>query len=293
MSRLIKGYNYVVFIKHRSVFVYFSLAFIISWGLIGILAGPGNIPINPEESEQLLPLLYVSMLFGPSVAGLLMIGLLEGKNGFRRLISHLIKWRLNTWWYVFALFATPLVSSLILFALSFLNPDFEIGLFNSDDTISLILNGIVAGMMVGIFEELGWTGFVIPRLNLRYNILTSGLLVGVLWGLWHFILFWEKDSFSGVIPILLLLGRLFAWLPPYRILMVWLYNRTESILIIILTHVSLVFTTTVIVPMTLTGKALLTWIITWGVILWISAFVVLIVNRRILLKQSTYSKTLY
>lgn len=273
-------------IKHHSLFIYFFLAFTISWGLIGILAGPGNIPINPEKSRELLPLLYVSMLFGPSVAGLLMIGLSEGKNGFRRLKSHLIKWRVTIWWYVFAIFATPLLAILILSVLSFLNPDFQIGLPDSGNTASLLLNGIIAGIMVGIFEELGWTGFVIPRLTLRYNIFTSGLIVGLLWGLWHFILFWEKDSFFGVLPLLLLLGRLFAWLPPFRIIMVWIYHSTGSLLLTILTHVSLVVTTTVIVPMSLTGKALLTWIITWGVVLWILAGVVLIINRSVLPKQS-------
>ena len=181
------------FIEQHSIAIYFFLAFMISWGLIGFLAGPGNIPIKAEESQDLLPLLYVSMLFGPSVAGLLMTGLSEGKKGFRRLLSRLSKWRLNIWWYVFALFATPVLASLVLFILSLWNPEFHIGLSNSDQMMSLLINGIVTGVVVGIFEEVGWTGFVVPRLSLRYNIITSGLIVGVLWGLWHFILFWQKD----------------------------------------------------------------------------------------------------
>ena len=63
------------FIKQNSIIIYFLFAFLLSWGLVGILAGPGNIPINPEKSQELLPLLYVSMLVGPGLAGLLMIGL--------------------------------------------------------------------------------------------------------------------------------------------------------------------------------------------------------------------------
>ena len=273
------------FFKHHSVTLYFFLAFSISWGLILILAGPGNIPINPEGSEDLLPLLYVSMLFGPGIAGPLMIGLLEGKEGFRRLMARLFRWRVNAGWYIFALFATPLLAYLILFMLSFLSPEFQIGLPGTEQLPGMYINGFVVGLFVGIFEELGWTGFVVPRLSLRYNIFTTGLLVGVLWGLWHFILFWEMDSFIGVFPILVLLGRLFAWLPPFRILMVWIYNRTESLLLVILTHASLVFTTTVIVPMTLTGSALLTWIITWGITLWILVIIIALVKRNFMLNQ--------
>ncbi len=92
--------------------------------------------------------------------------------------------------------------------------------------------GIVTGLMVGFFEELGWTGFAIPRMRLRYGVLATGLIVGLVWGLWHFILFWEEDSFSGILPLVLLLARLFSWLPAYRVLMVWVYDHTESLLVI-------------------------------------------------------------
>ena len=187
------------FIKSQSVIIYFFLTFLISWSLIAIIAGPGNIPIDTDKSQEILPLLYVSMLFGPSVAGVLMIGLLEGKNGFRRLKSRCFTWRVKIWYYIVALFGTPLLATFLLLILSFLFPEFQITFHHSDNMAGLIFSGIMAGIMVGIFEELGWTGFVIPRLALRYNILTCGFIVGVLWGLWHFILFWENDSFYGVL----------------------------------------------------------------------------------------------
>jgi len=267
-------------VKQHSIIIYFLLAFSFSWGLILILAGPGNIPINPEKSQELLPLLYVSMLVGPSIGGLIMIGLIEGKNGYRKLLSSFMKWRVNIWWYVFALFTAPFLAIMILLILSFLNPNFQLGFSNSDNIAVLFINGIIAGIMVGIFEEIGWTGFVIPRLNLKYSILKTGLIVGVLWGLWHFILFWEDDSFFKLLPILILLGRLFAWLPPFRIIMIWVYKSTNSLLLTVLTHASLVFTTTVVVPMNLTGKDLLTWLIIWGVSLWIITLFILKLIRK-------------
>jgi membrane protease YdiL (CAAX protease family) len=269
------------FINNHSLAVYLFLAFVISWGLIIILAGPVNIPIDTAKSKELLPILYVSMLFGPSVAGLLMIGILEGKKGFRRIKSGLLNWRHNISWYILALFATPVLASLILIILSFFSTDFHVGLIESDNVLMMCLNGIIIGIFVGFFEELGWTGFVIPRITLKYNILTSGIFVGVVWGLWHFILFWEVDSFFGVIPLLILLGRLLAWLPPFRVFMVWIYKKTGSLLLTILTHASLVFTTTVIVPMTLTGKSLLVWLITWGITLWILVIIFPIVDRKL------------
>ena len=38
---------------------------------------------------------------------------------------------------------------------------------------------IAAGLSAGLFEELGWTGFAIPRLR-RSGIVATGLMVGVL-----------------------------------------------------------------------------------------------------------------
>jgi membrane protease YdiL (CAAX protease family) len=34
-------------------------------------------------------------------------------------------------------------------------------------------------------EELGWRGFLLPRLQQRFNALISSLTVGVIWALWH------------------------------------------------------------------------------------------------------------
>jgi membrane protease YdiL (CAAX protease family) len=261
----------IAFTKRYPVITYIILVFSISWGLILILAGPGNIPLEQEQSKSLLPLLYVMMLVGPSAAGILLISLVYGKEGFRNLKTRLFRWRVGIHWYFIALLGTPFLSSLILLILSRISPEFNIAILYSEDKTTIILTGLITGIMVGFFEEIGWSGFIVPKLRLRYSIIVTGLIVGFLWGAWHFILFWEVNSFSKTLPLFTLLARLFGWLPPFRVLMVWILDRTGSLLIVILTHASLVFTTTVLVPMTLTGKNLLIWLIVWSLALWIIA----------------------
>ncbi len=152
----------------------------ISWGFVVIWTGPGNIPINVEKSQELLPFLYISMLFGPSVAGIFLTGLFDGKAGFRNLVSRLLKWRINIRWYAVALIATSLLTFLKLLTLSLLSSEFQLDISNSDNLASLLYSGIIAGVMVGIFEEIGWTGFIITRLTQRYSVLANGLIVGLL-----------------------------------------------------------------------------------------------------------------
>jgi membrane protease YdiL (CAAX protease family) len=166
----------------------------------------------------------------------------------------------------------------VLLALSLFSPEFLPGIFTSDDKATLLLTGIIAGLAVGLLEELGWTGFAIPRMRLRYSVLATGLIVGLLWGAWHFTLFWESDSFSGAFPFALLLARLFFWLPAYRVLMVWVYDHTESLLIAILMHASLVATVMIIEP-PLTGDELLIYILGRGAVLWVIVAAVTVSNR--------------
>jgi uncharacterized protein len=133
--------------------------------------------------------------------------------------------------------------------------------------------------MVGIFEELGWTGFAIPRMKLRYGILGTGLIVGVLWGAWHFPpFFWGSGAASGTLPLALFLPvLLFTWLPAYRVLMVWVYDRTESLLVAMLMHVSLVASNVILVPLA-TGVALVTYDLVWAAVLWVVVGAVAVAN---------------
>jgi len=261
------------FIKRHPVPTYFALTFAISWGAILIVVGPGGIPVTTEQLE----VLGLAMLLGPSVAGILLTGLASGRVGLRELLSRLLRWRVGARWYAVALLTAPLSTAAVLLALSLLSPEFLPAIFTSDDKATLLLTGIAAGLMVGFFEELGWTGFAVPQMRLRYGVLTTGLIVGLLWGAWHFILFWESGSFSGALSLALLLGRLFSWLPAYRVLMVWVYDCTGSLLVAILMHVSLVASTVIVEP-PLTGGGLLTYILVRAAVLWVVVAAVAVAN---------------
>ena len=60
--------------------------------------------------------------------------------------------------------------------------------------------------------------------------------------------------------------------------MVWVYDRTESLLLLILMHASLIASTLIVAPPA-TGLALLTWILVWAVVLWVVVAVIVVANR--------------
>jgi membrane protease YdiL (CAAX protease family) len=282
--------TFKAFIKKHAVLTYFVLTLIFTWGCMAIAVYPGGFPITDEQFERTGVLVYMAMLIGPSGASLLLTGLLDGRAGFRELFSRLFKWRVDARWYAVAVLTAPIMITTILLGLSLLSSEFQPAIFTSAERSALVVSSIAAGLAVGLFEELGWTGFAVSRLNRRYGVLNTGLIVGFVWGVWHFPPFWKSDTFSTTIPLVLLLGQLFSWLPPYRILMVWVYDRTESLLVSVLMHASLMAGLSALVPAELSGTSLLIWILTWAVALWIVGGIVALSNNRKLSEQPTQTQ---
>jgi membrane protease YdiL (CAAX protease family) len=241
------------FIKSHPVLSYFVLAFAISWGgILPIIGGVGAIPGTAEQTTKLFPAVYLVTVAGPSLAGLLLTGLTGGWTAFRELGSRLLKWRVGARWYAVALLTTPLTVMATLLSLSLISPEFLPGFLTTSVKASLLQFGFVAvlGLGTGFLEELGWTGFAVPTLlRLRYGVLATGLFVGLLWGAWRFLSnVWASGTSSGVPLVLFMPAILFSFLPPYRVLMVWVYERTGSLLVAMLMHVSLATFTFILTP---------------------------------------------
>lgn len=267
-------------IRRHPLPTYFALTFVISWMGLLLVAGPGGVLGVTAIPEALLPLVYMAMLAGPGVAGLLLTGLVDGRAGFRALRTRLLRWRVRARWYVVALLTAPIVWLVVLFALSLASPAYLPGIVASDEKVSLLLIGIATGLAVGCFEELGWTGFAVPRMRLRHSVLATGLLVGLMWGLWHLPLFAGGGDPAAVLPpALVLTVQLFSFLPVFRVLMVWVYNRTQSLLVAILMHTSLVVCILSLAPPAITGVPLVIYDLAVTAALWLVVAAIAVANR--------------
>jgi membrane protease YdiL (CAAX protease family) len=196
-----------------------------------------------------------------------------------------------------ALLTAPLVLAASLIALSLISPGFLPSIFATDDEVPLLLMGIISGVMVGICEELGWTGFALPRLRLRYRILTTGLIMGLLWGAWHIASHAVLASGAYSAPLspalyvvarglALLLGPLLA----FRVLMVWVYDRTQSLLVAMLMHFSYTASTIILEPLAISGASLLIYDLVLAAIVWAVVATVTVVNGGQLSRQPLSSK---
>lgn len=264
------------FIERHPAPAYFALSLTISWVGILVVAAPGGLPGTAEQTGRLLPFAYLAMLAGPSVAGILLTDLVRGRAGLRALRARLLTWRVGVRWYAFALLAAPLLAAATLAALSLASPAFLPEIIRRGDRATLLLVGIAVGLGVAFFEEAGWTGFAVPELRARHAVLATGLIVGLLWGAWHIPLFyWLGGDAAGALSLPHFLPAVpfcLGILPVFRVLMVWVYERTGSLLVAMLMHASLTGgVSLILIPLALSGVSLATWYLIlvaalWGVV---------------------------
>jgi membrane protease YdiL (CAAX protease family) len=223
------------FIRRHPLLAYYVLTFALSWGGFVLVVGPSSLVNTNWQAEGKFLSAVIVMLAGPSIAGLLLTGLVDGRAGYRDLFLRLRKWRVGIRWYAVAILPAPIVSAGVLFTLSMTFP-----LLTADNKAAVVLGGLGAAVTT-ILEEIGWTGFVVPRLRRRHGVPMTGLIVGALWGLWHFLQqVFVSGTYAGGIPLLaFLMSSVFAAvasLTAYRVLMVWVYDRTGSLLVTTLMH---------------------------------------------------------
>lgn len=85
--------------------------------------------------------------------------------------------------------------------------------------------------IVGIGEEVGWTGYLTEPMLRRYSALKSSIILGTVWAIWHVVPYIQTHH--GLVWVV---WQCFATVA-LRILIVWLYNNTgKSVIAAILFH---------------------------------------------------------
>jgi len=80
---------------------------------------------------------------------------------------------------------------------------------------------------------------------------------------------------------------LFSWLPPYRVLMVWVYDHTESLLMGMLMHVPIVVSSFVLIP-TARSEVVVTFDLVFAALLWAVVAALTVANGGTLSRQQAY-----
>ena len=158
-------------LKRYPLATYFVLTFTISWGLVLLAIWPAGFPARGAAYVRYGPLVFLAMLPGPSVAGVGLTALLEGRPGLRRFWARARHWRVGTRWYG-ALLVTP--AALILLALlAPVWPVFTPGVVAAADKLAVVQ---FAAYRVLIAWAYAHTGSLLAQLMHVSFVAAQGLL---------------------------------------------------------------------------------------------------------------------
>jgi len=162
-------------------------------------------------------------LCGPTVAALVLTGLLYGRRGVVDLLKRIARWRVGIGWYLFALFSTLIIGLT------------AIGVYTLAGGMTPHMNQLVFAQALlplpaGLPEEYGWRGFALPHLLKKRSALTSSLIIALFWVVWHI-------PISPALKNVSFFGLFLLEVIPLSVLFSWLYiNSRGSILLVVLYH---------------------------------------------------------
>lgn len=275
--------NIKAFIQRHPIITYFGMTYIISW--IGAFLVVAPKLIHGEAIPRIDGLLmFPVLLLGPSIAGIALTGIVDGRSGLRNLFARMRRWRVGVRWYAVVLIPPALIL-IVLFSLStLLSPVF---------TPHLNPLGILYGLVPGFLEEIGWMGYVFPKMQLKRSALSAGLLLGVLWGLWHLpvIDFLGAASPHGVYWLPYALAFIAAMMA-MRVLIVWAYSNTDSVLLAQLMHASSTAFLVVLSPLSVSPAQEALWYAVYAAVLWVAVALVVIRYGKHFVRQPIQVKTM-
>jgi membrane protease YdiL (CAAX protease family) len=219
------------FVRKYPAISMFVLAFVIGTGLTMLILNG----VLPES-------MFVVAAASASITGLILTAIVSGRAGLRNLFRRFLIWRVGGRWWAFALFMIPgvVIFGMVINAVFGLDP-LDLSRISSGVimVVPIMTMTVITG---GLNEELGWRGFLLPRIQGRYNALVAGLIVGVFHGFWHIPLFFidglspyqELVEYMGAVPAIL--GYALVYVTPWSILYTCLLNNTKGSLLLMAIH---------------------------------------------------------
>jgi membrane protease YdiL (CAAX protease family) len=265
--------------RRHSVISYFLIAYAFSWAIWIPMAVAGARIYQGSVWPSHIP-----GLFGPLVAAFIMSALLSGRAGVVDLLRRMFKWRVDLKWYLAALspLAFFVIAAIVMAVTGRSWPNLgELGKYSSLPIVVAPVMWLFL-LVAAYAEETGWRGFAVPQLLKTRSFLTTALLIGVLWAIWHVPSMFVIENYRQL--GLAVLPGFFIGIVCGSILLAWLYRASGgSVLIVAVWHA-----TFDLFSGTAAAHGLVAAIVSTAVMVW-AVLIVIVEARRWLLDRRSHA----
>lgn len=219
--------------------------------------------------------MFPIMLLGPSLIGLLLTGLVDGRAGLRDLFAQMRRIGVAPRWFFVLIIPLVAMIAVLLVLHAIVSPIFTPNFFPV---------GLAFGCIAGFAEEIGWTGFAYPKLRAGRNGLQAAIFLGLLWGLWHLP---AVDYLGTATPHGAYWGRYFlafiAAMSAMRVLICWLFTRTGSVLLAQMLHAVSTGCLVILSPTHVSAGQEAAWYAIYAGVLWLIVLALVIAQGSLFL----------
>ena len=224
-------------VKRHPVVAFFVVSIIWIWVSMPVLFAVMQVGSREEIAVQHVILVF--LLNSPSLFGILLTLLIDGREGLKALFARAERYRVKPVWY-----AAALLMPAAMYGLNYAIQGLLSAAIGPIDVAEKLAFSIPTALMACLLEEFGWRGFAQPRLQRRYSVLLSTLIVGVGWGLWHVPINYLGMGQYGMMAIPLLMLGLISNIA-LSVLLAWVHNKADqSMLLVLLCHFAITFSVT-------------------------------------------------
>jgi hypothetical protein len=226
--------NLKTMIRTCPIVSFFVMTFLFAWGIW--------LPVGMLAPHLLIPLTLLGA-WAPTLAGVICIALNEGNPGIRDLLRRSLRWKVPFGWYLVSLFGIALLACAALALQLLLDGPLPTGSVPAGIPREGLLLYLPLIFVVNIFlggplaEDIGWRGYILPRLSECSNAFSASLVIGVVWAFWHLPFFFLPGGLQvvGEVPFFWFALLTIAW----SVLFAWVYVNTQSVLIAVLLHAAI------------------------------------------------------
>ncbi len=165
--------------KTRTLILFVALSFVLTWGIAALLIlFPDAVSAIFGEIDLGNPLVILAV-YSPGLVGVFLVWRHYGLRGLGSFFKRLKLWRAPVGWWLFLIVGIPAVTYLGAAIKGTISDPFPFSPWYQ------VLPALVVALLLGPIEEFGWRGVALPLLQRRLAPFWAGLILGVIWALWH------------------------------------------------------------------------------------------------------------